>query len=72
MTKDWGVIDSEGLKASFLSDAQSQQKYFYEAALQHLRFYFPLEYRKNSAGGELADKIHAYEIGLNKTANHGR
>jgi len=72
VTKDWGTIDSEGLKASFLSDAQSHLTYFYEPALQHLRFYFPLEYQKRSAGGELADKIHAYETRLNMAAIRDR
>jgi hypothetical protein len=55
VTRDWGNIDAEGLKASFLNDARSSKTYFYEPALQHLKFYFPLEYQEQSAKGELAD-----------------
>lgn len=57
--KDWGHIDTEELKASFLLDAQSSSAYFYEPALQHLKFYFPREYQKQSSTVEFAAKIRA-------------
>jgi hypothetical protein len=65
--KDWGDTDASALKRSFLADAESDTKYFYEPALQHLKFYFPDEYQKQSVAGELAEKIRAFEIKVRKS-----
>jgi len=64
--RDWGGIDSRGLMESLLTDVRaSDSPLLYGPALQRLRFYFPDEYHRESAG-ELQAKISAFEASERK------
>jgi hypothetical protein len=59
--RDWGDIDATGHMGSLLSDAQTEKDdWSYGPALQRLRFYYPEEYQRQSAGA-LKKKIQKFE-----------
>lgn len=61
LRRDWGRLDADSHRAILVSHALgTRNPWQVSAALEQLRFYYPTEYTKQAADGELRETIKSF------------